>query len=112
MLCEEEAHGRVAAQRPIELRRIYVMPEWHGAGVADGLILRAISEATSGGHDLLWLGVSGSNIRASSFYAKHGFKVSGAYEFPLAGVIYEGFLMSREINHADAFWKISTRRCD
>lgn len=109
MLCREEAPSTMAAQRPMELRRIYVLPLHHGSGVADGLVMQAIREAGQGGHDKLWLGVSANNGRALGFYRRHGFTVSGTCRFPLGGVIYEGLLMSRDMEQNDSF-KPSTLR--
>lgn len=97
MLCREEAPADLVGRRPLELRRIYVLPEHHGSGVASDLIACAVCEATVGGHDSLWLGASGSNQRGLAFYRKHGFSVAGKFHFPLGGIVYEGFLMSRDL---------------
>jgi diamine N-acetyltransferase len=101
MLCQEEAPADLEAQRPLELRRVYVLPEQQGSGVADDLIVRALEEAASGGHDSLWLSVSGDNQRALGLYQRHGFVVVGTCYFPLGNVVYEGFLMSRSLTHDD-----------
>ncbi|MEO5558651.1 MAG: GNAT family N-acetyltransferase [Dokdonella sp.] len=98
MLCCEEALADLNAQRPLELRRIYVLPAYHGSGVAGDLIACAVREANVGGHDSLWLGASGSNQRGLAFYRKHGFSVEGKYHFPLGTMVYEGFLMSRSMS--------------
>ena len=98
MLCREEAPADLIAHRPLELRRIYVLPTYHGSGVAGDLIARAVREAIVGAHDCLWLGASGSNQRGLAFYRKHGFSVKGKYHFPLGAIVYEGFLMSRSMS--------------
>ncbi|MGH9727409.1 MAG: GNAT family N-acetyltransferase [Candidatus Acidiferrales bacterium] len=97
MLCYEEAPADLIAQRPLELRQIYVLPEYHGSGVAADLIACAVHEAIIGGYDSLWLGVSGSN-QGLTFYRKHGFSVAGKYHFPLGNIVYEGVLMSRRMS--------------
>jgi ribosomal protein S18 acetylase RimI-like enzyme len=109
MLCREEAPSGVAARRPIELRRIYVLPQHHGSGVADSLVMRAIREAGAGGYGTLWLGVSASNVRALCFYRRHGFTTSGACRFPLGGIVHEGLLMSRDTTENDSIMPSTMR---
>ncbi len=97
MLCREAVPAVIADRDPLELRRLYVLPEQQGLGVADALMVRAIDEAALAGHDTLWLGVSTGNGRAMAFYRRHGFEVSGSCRFPLGTAIYTGALMARAI---------------
>lgn len=98
MLCREEVPDELTAQRPLELRRIYVLPEQQGSGIASDLIMCAISEAAAGGHDSLWLSVAADNQRALGFYRRHGFTTTGPCYFPLGDVIYQGLLMTRNMS--------------
>jgi ribosomal protein S18 acetylase RimI-like enzyme len=95
MLSTGEAPVEVKCVRPIELQRIYVLPDYHGAGVAKALMERAEQQARAGNHDALWLGVSRHNPRAISFYEKHGFKVVGEKRFLVGDDVHEDWVMSR-----------------
>lgn len=67
MLCREEYPAGITAQKPLELRRLYVLPDFHGTGVAAALMLAALQQAIAGSHDIVWLGVSKHNGRAIAF---------------------------------------------
>jgi ribosomal protein S18 acetylase RimI-like enzyme len=68
----------VRAQRPLQLWRLYVRPEFHGQGVARTLTGRALVHASARGHDVVWLGVDPGNARALGFYGKCGFRNAGS----------------------------------
>lgn len=97
MLCQETTPEELGAWRSLELRRLYVVPERHGSGIADSLVERAVSSAKEQQNECLWLGVSGNNHRAIRFYSKHGFSIAGTFHFPLGQIIYEGLLLSRTL---------------
>ncbi len=103
MLCREEAPADLISQRPLELRRLYVLPNFHGSDVASDLVAFAAREASVDCHDTLWLGVSASNKRGFSFYQRNDFLVAGKCHFPLGAIIYEGFLMSRTLSPDNSF---------
>jgi len=65
----------------IELRQLYVLKAWHGAGVAGGLMEWAIDCARNGGAPELYLGVFDHNHRAKRFYARYGFEDVGGCIF-------------------------------
>ena len=77
------AHAAVAAKRPAEISRIYVLAEWHGRGVADDLMRAALATARRDDCDCLWLGVWEHNPRAMAFYRKFGLAVVGTHAFML-----------------------------
>jgi ribosomal protein S18 acetylase RimI-like enzyme len=77
------AHASVAAKRPAELTRIYVLSEWHGRGIASALMRDALDAAAGHGCDRLWLGVWEHNPKAMAFYRKHGFEIVGTQSFML-----------------------------
>ncbi len=71
-------------QRSIELVRLYVLKEYHGAGVANELMNFAIAFAREHGYERMYLSVWEYNFRARGFYEKHGFVNSGVQnDFPL-----------------------------
>jgi GNAT superfamily N-acetyltransferase len=68
----------------IELVRLYVLKEYHGAGVAKELMNFAIAFAKENGYERMYLSVWEYNFRARGFYEKHGFVNSGVQnDFPL-----------------------------
>lgn len=71
-------------RKNIELVRLYVLKEFHGAGVANELMNFALDFARKNGFDLMYLSVWEYNFRARGFYEKHGFVNTGLEnDFPL-----------------------------
>jgi diamine N-acetyltransferase len=73
----------VSAKAPGEIQRLYVADEWHGKGVAQGLMRACIEEMIRRGSDGIWLGVWEHNPRAIAFYKKWGFVAVGDQVFSL-----------------------------
>lgn len=71
-----EAKGTAA-----ELRQLYVLKPWQGAGIAPMLIEWAFDEARRRGAEELYLSVFIDNHRARKFYARYGFEAVGRYDF-------------------------------
>ena len=65
----------------IELRQLYVLPAWQGAGVAAALTDWAFAEARRRAKRHLQLSVFVDNPRARRFYEKRGFVEVGEYQF-------------------------------
>lgn len=65
----------------IELHQLYVLRDWHGAGVGPALLEWAIATARGQGARSLILSVYVDNHRARRFYARHGFVEIGRYTF-------------------------------
>jgi GNAT superfamily N-acetyltransferase len=71
-----------------ELSKLYVSPDFHGAGVSASLVSAAVDEALARGALGMWLGVNQQNARANRFYEKSGFALVGTKRF-LVGERYE-----------------------
>lgn len=71
-----EARGPAA-----ELRQLYVLKPWQGAGIAATLMDWAIDEARRRGAAEMFLSVFVDNHRARRFYARYGFEQVGTYDF-------------------------------
>ena len=70
--------------KALELKRLYVIKEYHGKGIAQKLMGFFISFAQQNKYELVWLGVWEHNVRAQKFYAKYGFVNSGhTHDFPI-----------------------------
>jgi GNAT superfamily N-acetyltransferase len=64
-----------------ELRQLYVLPPWHGAGIARALMDWVLFEARRRGAEELYLSVFIDNHRARNFYDRYGFEEIGRYDF-------------------------------
>lgn len=80
-----------------ELSKIYVLPEFHGAGASRALMDAALSTAAEWGARSVWLGVNQENQRAQRFYLKCGFTVSGTRTFQVGARREHDYLMTREV---------------
>jgi ribosomal protein S18 acetylase RimI-like enzyme len=70
--------------KALELKRIYVLKEFKGKGIAQRLMQLVMDYAMANHYEVLWLGVWEHNERAQSFYRKYGFEDSGhTHDFPI-----------------------------
>ena len=78
-----------------ELSKMYLLAEYHGAGVATALMERTLAIAAEWGARCVWLGVNQGNKRAQSFYIKSGFKVNGTRTFQVGARREDDYVMVR-----------------
>ena len=70
--------------KALELKRIYVLKEFHGGGIAQQLMQYIFDYANRNQFEVIWLGVWEFNLRAQKFYEKYGFINSGqTHDFPI-----------------------------
>lgn len=70
--------------KTMELKRIYVLKEYHGQGIAQKLMEFLMDWCKEEKYQAIYLGVWEHNIRAQKFYAKYGFENSGhTHNFPI-----------------------------
>jgi ribosomal protein S18 acetylase RimI-like enzyme len=70
--------------KALELKRIYVLKEYQGKGIAQKLMDHILDFAAEHEYEMVWLGVWEHNVRAQKFYEKYGFKNSGfTHDFPI-----------------------------
>jgi ribosomal protein S18 acetylase RimI-like enzyme len=70
--------------KALELKRIYVVREFHGKGIAQELMEFILAHARQQQYEVIWLGVWAHNIRAQKFYEKYGFVNSDhTHDFPI-----------------------------
>lgn len=70
--------------KALELKRVYVLTQFHGKGIAQRLMDFFLNFAIEKNYEVVWLGVWEHNIRAQKFYAKYGFTDSGfTHDFPI-----------------------------
>jgi len=78
-----------------ELSKMYLLPDYHGAGAATTMMELTLATAEQWGVRCVWLGVNQTNQRAQRFYAKSGFKVNGTRTFQVGARREDDFVMVR-----------------
>ena len=94
LVLQRQAHPAVPARNPLQLWKLYVLPSFHGTGVAAELMDAVFGHARSQDHDVVWLGVSEHNERGKSFYRKHGFTAVGTHVVGTAEHSHHDLVMS------------------
>lgn len=97
LILHKASHPAVEGHDPIQLWQLYVMPEFHGSGVAARLMAAALDHARKHRHDVIWLGVSEHNARGIAFYRKHGFEPLGLHQVGGGGHAHQDIVMSRVV---------------
>ena len=95
---DDDVQRAVTVRPALELSKMYVLPDSHGAGVSAALMTAALNSATELGAATVWLGVNQQNRRAQRFYTKHGFAFSGTKIFRLGADIENDYVMVRPIS--------------
>ena len=80
-----------------ELSKLYLLPDYHGAGVATALMERTLATSAEWGARCVWLGVNQENQRAQRFYIKSGFKINGTRTFQVGTRRENDYVMVREL---------------
>ena len=94
---DEEVRQAVTPRPAVELSKMYVLPDGHGAGVSAALMTAALQHATDLGAKCVWLGVNQQNERAQRFYTKHGFTINGTRTFRLGAGVENDYVMVRPL---------------
>lgn len=96
---DDDAVARAVTVRPaVEVSKLYVLPDGHGAGVSAALMTAALRCAADRGAACAWLGVNQENQRAQRFYRKQGFTVSGTKTFRLGDRLEHDYVMVRSLS--------------
>ncbi|MFT3761876.1 MAG: GNAT family N-acetyltransferase [Pseudoxanthomonas sp.] len=78
-----------------ELKRLYVLREFHNGGWGGRLFETAMDWLERDGPRTLWVGVWSENFGAQRFYARHGFEKVGGYKFPVGNTLDDEFILQR-----------------
>lgn len=87
----------VTGAKPVELVRLYVLPENIGHGIGTRLMQECIDIAKSRGFETLWLGVWEHNPRAIRFYQKWEFEKVGSHIFQLGSDAQTDLIMQKSL---------------
>lgn len=82
-----------AGPEAIELRQLYILPDWKGQGAAAALMGWGLAEARRRGADEVFLSVYVDNPRARRFYERYGFDYVGRYHFMVGDHADEDLIM-------------------
>ena len=85
----------------LELRQLYVLPEWKGQGVAAALMDWAIEAAARRNAEHVQLSVYVENHRAIRFYERYGFVPVGRFDFMVGSHADEDIILRHAIMQAD-----------
>jgi diamine N-acetyltransferase len=79
-----EDYPPIKKYKALELKRIYVLQEYHSKKIGAALMAQALQLAAEKNYEVLWLGVWEHNYKAQSFYKKWGFIDTGdTHPFPI-----------------------------
>ena len=81
----------------VELSKCYAHPDCHGTGISAALMATSLQWAAGQGSEQVWLGVNTENLRAKTFYQKHGFAVAGHKSFQLGNRVEHDYIMLRSL---------------
>jgi ribosomal protein S18 acetylase RimI-like enzyme len=94
---DDDVQRAVALRPAVELSKMYVLPDSHGAGVSAALMTATLQHAADLAAKCVWLGVNQQNQRAQRFYTKHGFTINGTKTFRLGAGIENDYVMVRPL---------------
>ncbi|MES2462600.1 MAG: GNAT family N-acetyltransferase [Armatimonadota bacterium] len=87
----------VTGPKPIELVRLYVLPESIGRGMGARLMKECLDIAVDQGCETVWLGVWEHNPRAIGFYQKWGFEEVGSHVFQLGSDAQTDLILQKSL---------------
>jgi len=94
---DPDVEAAVTTRPTVELSKMYVLPDAHGAGVSAALMSVALQHADTVSANSMWLGVNQKNGRAQRFYRKHGFEVTGTKTFRVGAHLEQDYVMVRPV---------------
>lgn len=96
-LAPSPAPAAVGNTKPVELTRLYILPEWVGKGIGTMLIEKTLAAALERGYRSCWLRVWTGNERAIDFYHRWGFREVGSEPYNVGKCSRTVLLMMRNL---------------
>ena len=84
----------VRGANPIELLRLYVLPDCKGRGIGTALLDDGLKTARDKTHKTCWLKVWDENTKAIGFYTNRGFAIVGNEPYPVGSTSRSVVLMA------------------
>ena len=87
----------------VELSKVYALASARGTGATGTLMVAALEAAAEllDGH-AVWLGTNAQNVRAQTFYRKHGFTEVGRRRYVVGGEPQDDVVMARAVGARQA----------
>ena len=82
----------------LELKRFYLLADYHGRGFADQMMAVCEQKARDLGYGSFWLGVWEKNYRAQRFYEKCGFKKISSHEFVMGDEAQTDLIFAKSLS--------------
>lgn len=95
LACPAKLPNQAVSAEDGELDRIYILKAHRGGGLGSRLLAETLAWLEKDGPRTLWIGVWSENYGAQGLYARHGFKVVGAYKFVVGKTQDHEFIMRR-----------------
>jgi ribosomal protein S18 acetylase RimI-like enzyme len=87
--------------REMKLEKLYVLPEYHRAGIGRTLIEHVVARAREGRYRAITLNVNRRNTAAITAYERCGFRTRERGDFPIGnGFVMEDYVMVRGLEDA------------
>jgi ribosomal protein S18 acetylase RimI-like enzyme len=83
-----------------ELKRLYVLRQFHNTGWGGRLFDEAERWLLRDGPRTLWIGVWSENLGAQRFYSRRGFVKVDGYKFPVGNTLDDEFILRRAADSA------------
>lgn len=93
-----EAQTELKNYISLEIERIYVKQEFHGQQYGHLLLQKSVEIAKEQHYEYIWLAVWEQNLKAISFYKKHGFVEFDKHTFQLGDDIQLDIMMKMNLN--------------
>jgi ribosomal protein S18 acetylase RimI-like enzyme len=93
-----QAQTELKAPSAMEIERIYILNEHQGKKIGQALLTQALEIAIQKKMEYVWLGVWEKNIKALSFYQKHGFVQMGSHAFMMGTEEQTDLIMKKDLN--------------
>lgn len=81
----------------LELKRFYLLKEFHGKGYAEKMMDACVQKARHLGYSKFWLGVWEKNFKALRFYQKQGFEKISSHDFVMGSETQTDFILMKTI---------------
>ncbi len=94
---EAPAQTDVYDDMSLEIERIYIKSEYQRMGLGGYIIDKAADTARTLAKQYIWLGVWENNLKAISFYEKHGFYKIGSHSFFVGSDEQTDYIMRKDL---------------